>query len=123
MRDSEKRQDARRLRRQMTDHERKLWRECVIGGCSARNSDVSIPIGPYIADFACDEHKLVVELDGGQHADEIRGHRDETLKRAGWTILRFWNNELTQNREGVLVAISQHIEGKGQLRLALTAER
>ncbi len=65
-----------------------------------------LPIGPYIADSACRQAKLVVELDGGQHADcERDKRRDAFLEAKGWTILRIWNNALDENPEGVFEAI------------------
>jgi very-short-patch-repair endonuclease len=61
-----------------------------------------LPIGPYIADFACRQAKLVVELDGSQHAECERDvRRDAFLAEEGWTVLRVWNNELDANPEGV----------------------
>ena len=65
-----------------------------------------LPIGPYIADFACRKAKLVVEIDGGQHADSHSDRvRDEWLKRQGWSVLRVWNSDVRGNPEGVAEAI------------------
>ncbi len=65
-----------------------------------------LPIGPYFADFACRQAKLVIELDGSQHAELERDEaRDAFLKEEGWAILRIWNNELDENAEGVFQAI------------------
>ena len=65
-----------------------------------------LPIGPYFADFACRQAKLVIELDGSQHAESERDEaRDAFLKEEGWAILRIWNNELDENAEGVFQAI------------------
>ena len=67
-------------------------------------------IGQYIVDFVCFEKRLVIEIDGGQHAgsdeDKIR---DEWLKAEGFEVLRFWNNEVLGNREGVLQSIVKHL--------------
>jgi len=64
------------------------------------------PIGPYVADFVCRDHKLVLEVDGGQHAESARdAARDRFLRGEGYRILRFWNTDVLQNREGVLSAI------------------
>ena len=94
---------ARTLRNSATKHERKLW-----GMISRLRPKFTrqLPVGPYIADFACREAKLIVELDGGQHADLASDQvRDEYLAREGWTVLRIWNNELNDNAEGVYEAI------------------
>jgi len=66
-----------------------------------------LAIGPYIADFACRQARLIVELDGSQHADSLSDKtRDESLRQEGWTVLRIWNNELNENPEGVFQAIA-----------------
>jgi very-short-patch-repair endonuclease len=65
-----------------------------------------VPIGPFIVDFACFDARLVIELDGSQHAeDPTDARRDAELARRGFRVLRVWNNELTENRDGVLHAI------------------
>ncbi|GIL39207.1 endonuclease domain-containing protein [Roseiterribacter gracilis] len=105
MRPSER---ARALRRVATDVERSLWRRMrnrALAGCKFRRQ---LPIGPYFADFACVEAKLVVELDGSQHADAAAYDATRTayMEAQGWRVLRFWNNEVMQNLDGVLVAIA-----------------
>jgi primosomal protein N' (replication factor Y) len=64
------------------------------------------PIPPYIADFACVEARLVAEADGGQH-ERVGDHevRDQAQRRSGWQVLRFWNNDIMENRAGVLQII------------------
>jgi very-short-patch-repair endonuclease len=65
-----------------------------------------LPIGPYFADFACRQARLIVELDGGQHAASLHdASRDRFLEQEGWTMLRIWNNELDDNPEGVFEAV------------------
>ena len=67
-----------------------------------------LPIGPYTADFACRQARLVVELDGSQHVDSDRDvRRDGFLADEGWTVLRVWNSELDANPDGVFDAIVQ----------------
>ena len=67
-----------------------------------------VPIGPFIADFASIEHRLVIELDGGQHAESpSAARRDAFLTAEGWRVLRFWNSDVMQNRDGVLESILQ----------------
>jgi very-short-patch-repair endonuclease len=106
MREGQKQDLARVLRRNATQAEGIMWRllrDRRFGGVKFRRQ---VPIGPFIADFASIEHRLVVELDGGQHADSATDvRRDRFLKSEGWRVLRVWNNEVMRNREGVLEAI------------------
>jgi len=98
-----KTQRERALRNNATRHERKL------SGLISRlrpKFTRQLPIGPYTADFACRQAKLIVELDGGQHADSRSDHvRDDYLEGEGWTVLRIWNNHLDENPDGVCEAI------------------
>ncbi len=96
--------NARSLRSNMTDAERRLWhaiRGRQIGGHRFRRQH---PIGPYIADFACLEQRCVIELDGGQHQDQVIYDERRTLylQEQGWQVLRFWNNDVLSNLDGVL---------------------
>ena len=98
---------AKALRKRSTDVERLLWRYLrakQIGGLKFRRQQ---PIGQYIVDFACFEKKIVIEVDGGQHAVERRKdtERDEWLRSQGFKVLRFWNNEVLTNTQGVLEII------------------
>jgi very-short-patch-repair endonuclease len=108
MRAGEKRDTARTLRRNATDAERAMWRllrDRRLAGIKFRRQ---VPIGPFIADFASIAHRLVVEIDGGQHAESPSdARRDAFLAAEGWRVLRFWNNDVTQNRDGVLESIAQ----------------
>jgi very-short-patch-repair endonuclease len=71
-----------------------------------------LPIGPYFADFACREAALIVELDGGQHNDSVSDERRTAFLNAeGYAVLRFWNNEVLQNREGVVETMLRVIAG------------
>jgi very-short-patch-repair endonuclease len=69
------------------------------------------PIGPYIVDFVSFDHKIVIELDGGQHNTETNqvrdGRRSDKLREDGFTILRFWNNDVLENIEGILETIRE----------------
>jgi very-short-patch-repair endonuclease len=98
---------ARRLRRQSTDAELKLWnhvRSRAIEGCKFVRQE---PIGPYIVDFVCRERRLVIEVDGGQHATDPRDAvRDRWLTEHRYRVLRFWNNDVLSNIEGVLETIA-----------------
>lgn len=69
------------------------------------------PVGRYIVDFVCVKQRLIIEIDGGQHAEQIEydQHRDDWLHSQGYTVLRFWNNEVMQHLEGVLEQIRNMI--------------
>jgi very-short-patch-repair endonuclease len=103
---------ARELRNNATDAERRLWarlRHRQLGGFKfSRQMDV----GPFICDFLCRERGLVVELDGGQHADRAAEDERRTafLNGEGLTVLRFWNNDVFDNVDGVLQAILLKLE-------------
>jgi very-short-patch-repair endonuclease len=100
--------DAVALRYRGTEVERKLWydlRGRRFLGWKFRRQHA---IGPFIADFACIEAKLVIELDGGQHVDSARDERRTAyLESQGWSVLRFWNNEIIENYDGVLERIAE----------------
>ena len=106
MRGGQKRDFARRLRREMTDAERILWlrmRGRELLGLKFRRQH---PIGRYIVDFTCLDAGLVVELDGGQHAGSVADElRTAFLEDAGYLVLRFWNNEVLTQTDAVLAAI------------------
>ncbi len=94
---------AKALRRNATSAEATLWnrlRDRQLGGFKFVRQ---IPIGRYVADFVCREHDLIIELDGGQHAESVRDiERDKVLAAAGYRVLRYWNNDIAENIEGVL---------------------
>ena len=98
---------ARNLRHRQTDAERRLWSRLrdrrLVGAKFARQ----VPIGPYIVDFCCRELKLIVELDGGRHAIQAAYDAERTalLERLGYRVMRFWDNEVLGNTEGVLIRI------------------
>lgn len=92
---------ASRLRRDMTDVERALWailRNRQLEGFKFRRQAT---IGPYVVDFLCVEAALVIELDGGQHGDERDAARTTYLETRGLAVMRFWNNDVTTNIDGV----------------------
>ncbi len=98
---------ARQLRRDATAAERKLWshlRNRQLAGLKFRRQ---APIGPSIVDFVCPEAKVVIEVDGGQHADSASDRqRDSGLRAKGYTVVRIWNNEVMANIEGVLAVVA-----------------
>ena len=98
---------AQRLRRQLTDAERKLWsvlRNRQLDGAKFRRQQ---PIGPFIADFVCQDRRLIVEADGGQHSGNASdARRTAFLERKGYRVLRFWNNDILRNVNGVAQVIA-----------------
>jgi very-short-patch-repair endonuclease len=98
---------ARQLRRNQTDAERKLWARLRARQLSGFKFRRQYPIGPFITDFCCFEQRLVVELDGGQHAEQRMAdrRRSDVLGRYGYRVLRFWDNEVMQNIDEVLQRI------------------
>jgi BirA family biotin operon repressor/biotin-[acetyl-CoA-carboxylase] ligase len=102
---------ARRLRRDMTEAERRLWRELRALGLRNRFRRQH-PIGRHVVDFACPAAKLVVELDGGQHANSCSADefRTREIARRGYRVVRFWNGDVMENIGGVLETISRELE-------------
>ena len=101
---------ARSLRQQSTQAELRLWQR--LRGRRLRGYKFirQEPIGPYVVDFVCREHRLAIEVDGGQHADSERDTmRDQWLRDRGYRVLRFWNNDVLANIEGVWDAISAEL--------------
>ena len=100
-------QVARRLRLNATEAERVLWRclrELKPGGSHFRRQ---VPIGPYVVDFACLRAKLIIEVDGGQHAENARDElRDAWFRSKGYRVLRFWNNDVIGNLDGVMHGVA-----------------
>src|ERR1700720_3534990 len=100
---------ARDLRNTMTPAEIRLWKrlQCAQLGPRFRRQ---VPIGPYIVDFVCLERRLVIEVDGGQHSESITDDtRTAWLEGQGFRVLRFWNNDVLGNTEGVLTVLTQHL--------------
>ena len=106
------RDTARRLRREQTEWEHNLWtrlRRRQLKGFKFRRQH---PIGPFFADFFCPEAKLVIEIDGSQHADELAldKNRTEFLRDAGYRVLRFWNHEIRSEIDAVVQRICDALE-------------
>jgi very-short-patch-repair endonuclease len=101
--------NARDLRKSSTDAERRLWsrlRNKQLDGFRFRRQQ---PIGPYVVDFYCSDASLIVEVDGGQHdANQARDAvRTKWLEDQGYRVLRFWNNDVLANTEGVPLTIRE----------------
>lgn len=108
--------NARSLRREMTDAERLLWRYLrrrQMAGCRFRSQH---PVGSYVADFICLEARLIIELDGGQHAGHQRHDQQRTdwLQGQGYRVARFWNNEVLANIDGVMERIACALQQEGR---------
>src|SRR5262249_17510416 len=98
---------ARRLRANSTKTELRLWGHLRARNLIGRRFVRQEPIGPYIVDFVCREQRLVIEVDGGQHATDTRDAvRDRWLAAHHYRVLRFWNNDVLGNTEGVLEMIA-----------------
>ncbi len=99
--------NAKALRKAQTEAEQKLWYHLRAHRFMRKKFKRQKPIGRYVVDFVCLEEKLVIELDGGQHADHVEydQERDAWLKSEGYKVLRFWNIELMNEMEGVLERI------------------
>ena len=97
--------NSKNLRTNLTDAEQKIWRHIrqrQLNNLKFRRQQI---IGNYIVDFICFEKKLIIEIDGGQHTDENDRKRTNFLEKEGYKILRFWNNDVLNNIEGVLEKI------------------
>lgn len=99
------RKNAKSMRRKMTDAELKLWNELRAHRLMGLGFRRQFPVAGYIVDFACPTHKLIVELDGLQHADAANAEADAVrtrrLEQDGWTIVRFWNDDVVRDIDSV----------------------
>jgi very-short-patch-repair endonuclease len=102
---------ARTLRHNMTEAERRVWQILRSHGMNGYKFRRQVPIGRYIADFACHEARLIVEIDGGQHdrSSPQEAERSGFLQNEGYRILRFWNNEVLANPDGVHATIADEL--------------
>jgi len=106
---------ARKLRRTMTDAEQKLWYRLRGRRLNAHKFRRQVPIDRYIVDFLCESAKLIVELDGGQHGEMLEQDdiRTKALQHFGYHVIRFWNNDVFENIDGVLQGILDEINLRG----------
>jgi very-short-patch-repair endonuclease len=113
--DSFKRDTARRLRLNQTSAEERLWRRLRDFPVQGTHFRRQVPIGSYIADFACMAAHLIIEVDGSQHGvgENVARDAERTrwLESAGYRVIRFWNNDITNNMEGVLESIYAAVHG------------
>jgi very-short-patch-repair endonuclease len=104
---------ARILRKNMTGAEQKMWYNIRSNQLLNHKFRRQYPIGDYIVDFICLEKFLIIEIDGGGHNQEKQIEHDEArtkyLEKKGFQVIRFWNNEVDNNIEGVLEVINRHL--------------
>ena len=101
---------ARALRRDATEAEKKLWQHLRQPPFKQHHFRRQATIGPYFADFASHQLRIVIEVDGGQHADNVADDRRTAyLASEGYRVLRFWNNDALANVSGVLSAIDRAV--------------
>ena len=108
---------TKQLRTRQTPWESKLWYYLRGNRLDGLKFKRQVMIGEYIVDFCCNERKLVIELDGGHHNDQKSLLHDDGrtayIEKYGYLVLRFWNNEIDKNMNGVLLIIKQALEKNG----------
>lgn len=104
--------NAKKLRANMTDAEQALWYQLRAKRFENYKFRRQVPMEKYIADFVCFEPKLIIEVDGGQHAEHAAYDlkRDAFFKNQGFQVLRLWNNEVLGNMEGVLTVVLECLD-------------
>ena len=116
---------SRELRTGSTDAERALWRALRMKQVTGYRFRRQVPIGRYFADFVCLNARLIVEVDGGQHASQIEKDTERTawLEAEGFIVLRFWNNEVFQQTNAVVEEIRRWLEERGHPHPSLPPSR
>src|ERR1700746_1681322 len=118
---SVRRAAAKKLRANTTPHERKLWRALKEIPGQGTHFRRQTPIGPYVVDFFCPAKRLVVEVDGGHHADDDTARRDRErqlwLEKEGYRIVRFWNSDIAGDLTAVLERIYVELYGSGEAEI------
>jgi len=102
-------ENARQLRSSMTDAEKLFWSRVRNRQFENLKFKRQQPVPPYIVDFFCEERRLVIEIDGGQHSKDADAKRDVFLSARGLTVLHYWNNDVLKNIESVLSDIKNHL--------------
>ena len=99
---------ARRLRRDQTDAEKLMWRYLRDRKCDGYKFRRQVPMGSYVVDFLCIDARLIVEIDGGQHAEAVEkdAERMKYLESLGYLVIRFWNDEVISNIAGVFDSLT-----------------
>ncbi len=101
---------AKNMRQTPTDAEAKIWYHLRAKRMCGVKFKRQVPMGAYIVDFVAKDLKLIVEIDGGQHNDQVDYERTAWLENQGFKVLRYWNNEVLTNIEGVLESIRMSLE-------------
>jgi very-short-patch-repair endonuclease len=115
---------ARKLRTNMTDAERRLWYRLRAHRFNGFKFKRQVPIGSYVIDFACLNHKLVVEVDGGQHSGNSKDRlRDEYLRANRFHVLRFWNSDVLRSTDVVLEEVENALRKLESVPLSRRASR
>ena len=113
----------RALRSNMTPAERRLWRFLSRRQMNGFRFRRQFQIGPYIVDFACPAERLVIEADGGHHADQPSDTvRDEWLASQGFFVMRFWNSDILSSTDVVLQAIASHLSRRKRREKEISCE-
>ena len=125
MRENAKTEFAKVLRKEMTDAEQKLWQRLRAGRMGAHKFKRQMPIGPYIADFVSPLLNLVIEIDGGQHVEQTKYDEARTIKLRdqGYTVLRFWNDDVLLRIEVVLEEIWRHVTALAPANVQVELQR
>lgn len=101
---------ARKLRKEPTEAEKQLWLHLRNRNFEGVKFTRQFPISDFITDFACRSLRIVIELDGGQHAESLTdANRTRIIEAHGYRVIRFWNNDVLANIDGVLQVIAQEI--------------
>ncbi|MCA1866642.1 endonuclease domain-containing protein [Agrobacterium genomosp. 3] len=105
---------AKQMRKVMTDAELKLWNAIRAHRLERLSFRRQMPIAGFIVDFACSDHRLIVEIDGSQHTSEAALHYDQArttrLQKDGWTVLRFWNDDILKDIDDVCLHIIRTVK-------------
>ena len=106
---------AQSLRNNATSAERALWRHLRNRALDGHKFSRQMPVGPFVCDFLCREARLIIEVDGGQHCECERDlSRTAFLEGQGYRVIRFWNNNVLENVEGVVAMIKAEFARSGQ---------
>ncbi|MDX8456279.1 endonuclease domain-containing protein [Mesorhizobium sp. VK9D] len=109
-----KRNFARSMRREPTEAEDRLWHELRSRRLDNIKVRRQVPIGRFVADFLCAEARLIIEIDGSQHAESRRDQeRDAELKSRGFRVLRFWNDDVLKELDAVCDTIIAYVRDEG----------
>ena len=112
------RERAKQMRSAPTPAEHRLWQILRAKRLAGYKFKRQLPIDHYIVDFVCPQRRLIIEADGGQHAENVADQRrDSYLKAQGFRVLRYWNNDIFNNEEGVLTSILDALEAPLPARL------